>query len=170
MPDKFADVTQRRFSPVSLPGLSNKARDAVNEALEAMSDWRVEAADDNERNSKKVIDKMAAAANALGWPEQIVDAARVQMQSIAKMQIQAMDQMMDAWEEQLKLPTTAPTTAMLSKLKSLPGSGQTAIWPGASAFQTGNPMQFWMQFAEQSQKAWQDMMTLWTKTGEPRRH
>jgi hypothetical protein len=28
----------------------------------------------------KVIDKMAAAARALGWPEEIVDATRAQMQ------------------------------------------------------------------------------------------
>ena len=65
---------------------------------------------------------MAAAARALGWPEQIVDATRAQLQSITKMQIQMMDQLMDAWEEQIKSPNplTAPS-AMLSKLKSLPG-------------------------------------------------
>jgi hypothetical protein len=44
---------------------------------------------------------MAAAAAALGWPEQTVDAARVRMQSIVEVQIQTMDQMMDAWEAQL---------------------------------------------------------------------
>jgi len=48
---------------------------------------------------------MAAAAQVLGWPEQIVDASRAQMQSITKMQIQTMDQMMDAWEEQIKSRT-----------------------------------------------------------------
>jgi len=58
------------------------------------------------------------------------------------MQIQTMDQMMDAWQEQIKSPNP---TAMLSKLKSLPG------------FAT-NPMQFWMQWAEQWQKAWADAM------------
>ena len=59
------------------------------------------------KNSEKVIDKMAAAAQALGWPEQIVDATRAQLQSITKLQIQTMDRMMDVWEEQLKSPMAA---------------------------------------------------------------
>jgi hypothetical protein len=44
---------------------------------------------------EQVIEKMAAAAQALGWPEQIVDVTRAQLQSIAKMQIQTMDYIMD---------------------------------------------------------------------------
>src|SRR5690242_12282205 len=94
-------VAPRSFNAMSIPGLSNRAREAVNEALESLSNWRTEAADDNERNAKQVIEKMAAAANALGWPDQIVDAARTQMQSIAEMQSQMMDRLIDAWEEQL---------------------------------------------------------------------
>jgi len=42
---------------MSVPGLSDEARKAVN------------------------AEKMAAAAQALGWPEQIIDASRAQMQS-----------------------------------------------------------------------------------------
>ena len=56
----------------------------------------------NEKNSEQVIEKMAEAARALGWPEQIVDVTRAQLQSITKMQIQVMDHMMDVWEEQIK--------------------------------------------------------------------
>src|SRR5215510_12923584 len=115
-----------------------------------MSTWRNEVADASEKNSKQVIEKMAAAAAALGWPEQIVDAARAQMQGIAEMQVRTMDHMMDAWEEQLKLPNpmSASPSAMLSKLKNFPGFGSTGGWPGANAFPMGatNPMQFWMQF------------------------
>src|SRR6516165_2910451 len=81
-----------------------------------------------------------------------------QLQSITKMQIQMMDQMMDVWEEQIKSPnpTTAPS-AMLSKLKSLPGV-PAGTWPNADAFAGAamNPMQFWVQWAEQCQKAWAD--------------
>jgi hypothetical protein len=127
-------------------------------------------ADTTEYNGKRVIEKMAAAAAALGWPEQIVDAARVQMQSIAEMQIQTMDQMMDAWEEQLRLPnpTSVSPSAMVSKLKSLPGFAPTGNWPGAAAFQNAamNPLQFWMQFAQQWQKSWTDTMTFWGKAGK----
>ena len=77
----------RSFNPISIPGLSNDAREAVNAALKAMSAWRNETADTSQKNSKQVIEKMATAAAALGWPEQIVDAARAQMQTITEMQI-----------------------------------------------------------------------------------
>src|SRR5215475_3617128 len=80
MPIRFSEVTPRAFNPVSVPGLSNEGREAVNAALKAMSNWRNETAEASEKASRQVIDKMAAAATALGWPEQIVDAARTQMQ------------------------------------------------------------------------------------------
>ena len=95
MPSKFVEVTPRSFNPLGVPGLSNEARDAVNAAFKAMSAWRSETADVSEKNSKQLIEKMAAAAAALGWPEQIVDAARAQMQTITEMQIKTMDHMMD---------------------------------------------------------------------------
>jgi hypothetical protein len=161
MPDKLVEVTPRSFNPMSIPGLSNRARDAVNAAFDAMSSWRNETADASERHSKQVIEKMAAAAAALGWPEQIVDAARTQMQGITEMQIKTIDHMMDAWEEQLKLPNpmTASPSAMLSKLKSLPSFGAAGSWPG-------DPMQLWMQFAKQWQKSWTDAMSYWEKAGK----
>jgi hypothetical protein len=159
----------RNFDPMSIPGLSYKARDAVNAAFEAMSTWRGEIANNSEKNIKRIIEKMAAAAAELGWPEQFVNATRTQLQSITEMQIKTMDHMMDAWEEQLKLPnpTTSSPSAMLQKLKSLPSSSSFGNWPGADAFQMGatNPMQFWMQVAEHWQKSWTDMMTAWTKAG-----
>jgi predicted O-linked N-acetylglucosamine transferase (SPINDLY family) len=172
---RSAEETRNRFETVSVPGLSSRAKDAVSAALEAMSNWRSEAAENSEKNIKRVIGKMAAAAAELGWPEQIVDAARTQLQNLAEMQIKTMDQMMDAWEEQLKLPNASPS-AMLNKLKSTAGS--TGSWPAADAFQVGvtTPLQFWMTFAGQWQKAWTDMMTTWTKAGkslereETRRH
>jgi hypothetical protein len=166
----FLEVEPRDFKPMAVPGLEKEVRDAVNAALKALSTWRNEIADTNRHNGKRVIEKMAAAAAALGWPEQIVDAARVQMQSIAEMQIQTMDHMMDAWEEQLKLPnpTAASPSAMVSKLKSLPGFAPTGNWPGAEVFQKAamNPLQFWMQFAQQWQKSWADTMTFWGRAGK----
>jgi hypothetical protein len=163
---RSTEGTRNRFEAVSLPGLSSRAQDAVNAALEAMSDWRSEAAESSEKNIKRVINKMAAAAEELGWPEQIVDTARTQLQNLAEMQIKTMDQMVDAWEEQLKLPNPTSPTAMLNKLKS--SSGMPGSSPGADAFQVGmtTPLQFWMSFAGQWQKAWTDMMTTWTKAGK----
>jgi hypothetical protein len=171
MPNKSAELTPRSFNPMSIPGLSNKAREAVNAAFDAMSTWREEAADTSEKNSKQVIEKLAAAAAALGWPEQIVAAARTQIESVTELQIRTMDHMMDAWEEQLKLPDpmTASPSRMLSKLSSLPSFGAAGAWPGADALQKAamNPMEFWMQCAQQWQKSWTNTMTFWANAGKP---
>ena len=171
MPSDFLDVQPRDFSPMAIPGLSNEAREAVNAALRATSAWRNEIADTNEKNGRRVIEKMAAAAAALGWPEQIVNTTRTQLQSVADMQIKTMDHMMDAWEEQLKLPNamTASPSAILSKLRSSPSFNTTAGWPSPEAFQKAamNPLQLWMQLAEQSQKSMADMMSFWSNSGKP---
>ena len=171
MPGSFLEVEPRSFNPMSVPGLTNEVREAVNAALKAMSTWRNEIADTNEKNGKRVIEKIVAAAAALGWPEQIVDMARTQMQSITEMQTKTIDHMMDAWEEQLKLPNpmSASPSALLSKLKSFPAFGSAGSWPGADAFQMAamNPLRFWTQFAEQWQKSWAETMTAWTKAGKP---
>ena len=165
MPGEFLEVKPRDFNPMSVTGLSNEARDGVNAALKAMSTWRSEIADTNEKNGKRVIEKMAAAAAALGWPEQVVDAARTQLQSIAEIQIKTMDQLMDAWEEQIKLPNpmTASPSGMLSKLKSLPGFAPSG--PSVEDFQKAatNPMQLWMLLAEQWQRTLTDTMGMWGK-------
>jgi hypothetical protein len=117
MQSKSPDVKPRNFNPMWAPGLSDEARKAVNAAFDAMSTWRMETASNSEKNSEEVIEKMAAAARALGWPEQIVDATRAQLQSVTKMQIQMMDQMMDAWEEQIRSPNPMTVTSgMMSKL------------------------------------------------------
>jgi len=168
MENTFAEARPRHFNPT--PELSDEARKAVNAAFDAMSAWRMEAVTMSEKNGEQVIEKMAAAARALGWPDQIVDATRAQMQNITKMQIQTMDQMMDAWEEQIKSPNAGAgfPSIMLSKLKSLPSFGPAGSWPNAGAFQAAalNPMQFWMQLAEQWQKAWTDGMAAWEKAGK----
>jgi len=167
MENKYAEVTPRNFNPTWAPRLSHEARKAVNDAFDAMSAWRIEAAKNNERNSEQVIEKLAAAARALGWPEQIVGATRAQMQGITKMQIHTMDQMMDAWEEQIRSPNPMAGSPMLSKLTSLPGASPAGSWPSANALGATNPMEFWMQWAEQWQKAWTDAMALWSKAGQP---
>jgi hypothetical protein len=170
MQNKFAEVNPRNFNSMSVPGLSDEARKAVNAAFDAMSTWRIETANNNEKNSEQVIEKLAAAARALGWPEQIVDATRAQLKGITKMQIQMMDQMMDAWEEQIKSPMTGPPSAMLSKLKSFPSISPAGTWANADALRTAaiNPIQFWTQVAEQWQKAWADAMSHWIKAGKPK--
>jgi len=166
MQSKSAEGPRHHFNPMSVPELSDEARKAVNAAFDAMSAWRTEAAGMTEKNTEKVIEKMAAAARAMGWPEQIVDATRTEMQNITKLQIQTIDHMMDAWEEQIKSPS--PVSTMLSKMKPLPGFGPAGSWPNADAFQAAalNPMRSYMQFAEQCQKAWTDAMGFWLRAGK----
>jgi len=140
----------------------------LNAALAAMSTWPMETVNNSEKNGEQAIEKMAAAARALGWPEQIVDATRTQMLSATEMQIKTIDHMIDAWEEQVKLPNpmTASPFAMLSKIKTLPGFAPIGGWPGAAASQgvaAMNPLQFWMQLGEHWQKACADTMTVWGK-------
>ena len=162
MPSKLTDVTSRNFNPKLAAGLSDEARKAVNAAFAAMSTWRTEAVD----NFEIVIDKMAAAARALGWPQQIVDATRAQMQDVIKMQIQTMDRMMDAWEEQIKSPSSS--TAILSKLQSVSSFSPAGSWPSAAVAQMAafNPFGVYMQIAQQWQKTWADAMGVWAKAGE----
>ena len=50
------------------------------------------------------------------------------------MQIQMMDQMMDAWEEQIRSPDPMTVTSrMLSKLKSLPSVSAASTWPSCES-------------------------------------
>jgi len=105
MAKQFTDKSTRKFDPMSIPALSNEARDAVNAAFDAMSTWRTETVNNNEKNLAEVIEKMAAAARALGWPEQIVDATRSQMQTVTKTQIQMMDQIWTLGRSRSNPPT-----------------------------------------------------------------
>jgi hypothetical protein len=165
MQDKSDEVTPRNFNLMSAVALSDEARKALHAAFDAMSTWRIETAKTSEKNSEQVIEKMAAAARALGWPNEIVDSIRAQMQGITRMQIQMMDHVMDAWEEQIKSPDSMGRfpSAMLSKLNLLPGVGPAGGRPEAIAAM--NPFQFWMQIAEQWQRASMDAMASWNKAG-----
>ena len=157
MPSKSAG-TSHDFNPMSAPNLPDEARKAVNAAFDAMSAWRADIASTSEKNVEQVIAKMSAAARALGWPEQVVETTRSQIQSIIKMQTQTMDQIMDAWEEQIKSPN--PSQPILSKLKSFPSLGAVDAWSSASLM-ASNPLQFYMQFVQQWQKAWTDAVAHW---------
>jgi hypothetical protein len=148
MPFEFLASKPREFNPLAVSGLKKEARDGVNAALEALTTWRNEVAAVNEKNGKRVIDQMAQAASALGWPEQVVGAARTQLQSIADVQTKTMDQMAEAWETQIKSPNPMLAPPKLAELHSLYGLSPTP----------SNPVELWMQFAEQWQRAWGEAM------------
>jgi len=50
MQNKSAGVNPRTFNSMSVAGLSDEARKAVN-AVDAMSTWRIETANSSEKNS-----------------------------------------------------------------------------------------------------------------------
>jgi hypothetical protein len=169
MATKFTEATARTFDPMLASRLSEEARKAVKTAFDAMSAWRAEMVKSSEKNGEQVIDKMAAATRTLGWPEQIVDATRAQIEGIARLQVQAMDHVMEAWEEQVKsrAPMASSSSEVLSKLRSLPGVGPLGGWPDMGALQkaAANPMQLWMEMASQWQKGWGDAVGFWMKAG-----
>ena len=158
MASKSAEMS-RNFNPMSAPNLSEETRRAVNAAFDAMSTWRTETLSNSEKRFEQVMEKMAEAARALGWPEQVVDGTRAQIQNITKMQIQTVDQVMDVWEEQIKSPN--PSRPILSKFKPFPSLSPVDAWSSASPMASMNPLQIYMQFAEQWQKGWMDAIAHW---------
>lgn len=146
----FFETKPRAFNPVDASRLTKEALEGANAALKALATWRNEIADTNQKNGERVIDQMAVTAKTLGWPPQVVDTARTQLKGAADIQVKAMDRMIDAWEEQLKLPNpmTASPSVMLSKLTSL---------PGLTATPSANPIEVWMKLAEQWQGAWAEI-------------
>ena len=88
----------------SIAGLNEEARKAANGVCDAMSEWRDEVASTTEACTNKVLDRMGEAAKQMGWPRELVDATRSQFQQASRMQSAFIDQMMDAWQQQLKSP------------------------------------------------------------------
>jgi len=161
MPTKSTDVNPRSLNPLS-PELSDEARKAMKAAFDAMSNWQTDIVNNNEKHLERVIDKVAAAAEALGWPEEIAETARTQMQAINKMQTQMMDHMISAWEEPLHSPSAS--TEILAKLRSMP-TLPIGSWPGAASSQMANPFEAYMRITQQWQKAWANAMAPWMKGG-----
>jgi len=165
-------------------GVNEEVQTALTSAFESMCDWRQEAASQAERHGNRVFDKMSAAAKAMGWPPELVDMTRQQMQQASKMQIQVLDQVMDAWEGQVKNPGNGAGIQMpgipgspfqfpnfggmpgMSGMPGMPGMPGMMGMPGMPGMPDfGNmptaPLQFWMQAAEMWQKNWQQAMSSW---------
>jgi hypothetical protein len=177
----------RPFAAPNAQQISDDTKKVVRSAFESMANWRQDMATHYDQNSAQMFDKMGAAAKAMGWPAEIVDTTRSQMQAMSKMQLQAMDQVMDVWQQQLTSPNPAAAAqAMMSKLTQMPGmpgmptmpgmpmmpgmngmSGMPGMpsMPGFDMNQMAgmNPMQMWMQAAEQWQKNFANAMQYWSQ-------
>lgn len=151
--------------------MTEEARKAATTAFEALSQWRDDMAKANETYSNKVFDQMAQASRAMGWPENMIDAARDQMQEASRMQLQMMDQLMDTWSKQVKSPdmSMANPADFMEQFKKfqqmgmggasgMPGFGQM---PGMGNMATA-PFQMWMQAAEMWQRNMASAMSMWS--------
>jgi len=145
--------------------LNDEARKAVNSAFDALNDWRNDMASASERYSAKIFDQMSEASKAMGWPNEMVDATRQQLQNASRMQLQMMDQVMDAWKEQIRNPG-AGLNMRPNLMQSTPGMLEFAKnmgdFGGMGGMATA-PFQFWMQAAEMWQKNWASTMSFWMK-------
>lgn len=169
------------FDQNEFPGLaSNEARQALESALDSFSNWRDEIVATTERNADKAFDAMAEAAQALGWPADVVSSLKLQMESATEFQVQYMDSVMNAWVQHIKNPgqqmadprdwfsNVPPFNKTFAGLNN-PNLGAMGFNP---ALMANNPFQYWMQGAELWQKAWMQAFAGWTemqKTGGSRK-
>jgi len=134
--------------PLSIP---KEARDAVKEVFDALSEWRDEVNASTERYCETILEKMAAAARALGWPKELVEASHKHLVQASKAQMHMIDQFMDAWEKQISSPTSDPFAGELSKLTR-----------GFGTMSVSSPVDLWMQTAEMWQRNWASALSMWT--------
>ena len=99
---------------------SRDARDAIEAVFDALSKWRDEIGASTERYSETVLDKMADAARALGWPNELVDASHKHLVQASRAQMQTIDQLMDAWKKQLTAPEA---NQFMAQLRAFPTAG-----------------------------------------------
>jgi hypothetical protein len=145
--------------------LTPVAREAINEALEAMSSYHADMA----ASSEKVINKLAHVARELGWPDPVVRGMTEPIRMGTKMQTDMIRRVMDACEAQVNSPNPMARvpSEMLAQMKSWPGFTYPGGWPSSEALSelTSNPVQFWMHMGEQWQKNWMQMMAPWIGSG-----
>ena len=142
----------------AMQSLPREAREAIKGVFEALSEWRDEVGATTERYSETVLDKMAAAARALGWPKELVDASHKHLTQASKAQMHLIEQLMQAWEKQL---TSATPDQFMAQLRTLPTMGLGAT--------PSTPLDFWMQAAEMWQRNWESALSMWT-SGSSRPH
>lgn len=157
----------------SAKGLTEEARKAASAAFDALSQWRDEMAKANENYSSKVFDQMAQACRAMGWPDDMIEAARDQMQDASRVQLQMMDQLMDVWSKQIKAPeiSLASPDDFMEQMKRLQQSLSSGQVPGmmpmpGMAGMAMAPFQMWMQAAEMWQRNMASAMSMWS-TNQP---
>ena len=148
--------------------LNKESRQAVTGAFEALEQWRDEIFSANDRCLTKVLDEMAAAHREMGWPDHVTAAAKEHLLKASKIQTHMIDQVMDAWEQQLKSQRVGPEELRLL----MPAfSGSTFIDPVSEMMRLGEmtlvPFKLWIQVAEAWQRNWAAAMSGRTELQSP---
>jgi cellobiose-specific phosphotransferase system component IIA len=141
-----------------LRSLTSQSRQAVTSAFEALEQWRDEIFSANDRYLTKVLDQMASAHRAMGWPDHVTAAAREHLLKASKAQTHMIDQVMDAWERQLK-SHDAPRGMPAGLMFPMPMLSHSAFSDPASEMMrfgemTLVPFKLWLQAAEAWQRSW----------------
>jgi hypothetical protein len=150
------------MSTSEIPGLktlSSGAREEVAGAFDALSRWRYEIAWANERCLKKAVDQMAAAQRAIGWPEHAIAAAREPLLKTADVQTHMIDQIMDAWERQVKSAHDLSDLPEAVKPRAPELSGLAFSDPVVRLSEMALvPFRLWVEAAQAWQRNWALMM------------
>ena len=134
--------------------------EAANAFHDALTEWRDEVAASTERYSESVLDKMVAAATAMGWPQELVEASQLHLAQASKMQMQLINQLMDAWQALIKSPMPGQP---IGNLRPFSGMGFAQSF-GSPSLENG-PFQFWMKAAETWQHNWISVFSMWAQRG-----
>jgi hypothetical protein len=145
--------------------LSDDARQAVRRTLDSLRQWNDEVAAANDRCLAKTLGEVASVQRAMGWPEHIGTAAREGISKASKLQTEAIEQLVDAWEQLLKggrMPSMLPQGFDRAILEASKGQWATAI-PGATplAEMSLAPFKAWMQAMEMWQRQWVLALSSW---------
>src|SRR5262245_42063758 len=133
--------------------LSGEARQAVMDAFNAVSQWRDEISQANDRYLTKVIDQVAAAQRAQGWPNSVTVATREHLLRASKVQTQMIDQLMGDWEHQLQSKASSPDPSLLHLTPMDPMSEMMRFGE-----MTLTPFKIWLNAAEAWQRTWVEAM------------
>jgi hypothetical protein len=134
--------------------LGGEARKAFAAVADALAEWREEFGESAERHSGAIAEKMAVAARAVGWPEEVIEASRTHLVQMSKIQLHMLDQLVDAWQQQLKTPVAAD---FLSTLRA--AGARLEGPPGLAGL---NPVELWMEAALAWQRNVASALALWT--------
>jgi hypothetical protein len=140
--------------------LNGEARQAVMDAFNAVSQWRDEISRVNDRYLTNVLDQVAAAQRAQGWPNSVTVATREHLLQASKVHTQMIDQLMADWEQQLKSRGAAPDPST-SRRPSVANPVAEMMRLGEM---TLTPFKIWLNAAKAWQRSWAEVLRASTDT------